>query len=125
MGYLKASFVHLCSTILCSVDDVKLEIGRHKNAAATAGPQGASSDPSVHDLTVADRERALELLLSQQRVVSLLYEKTFPERPTTPLIAPPPGEDIGGFGEMLPERTAEMIEREVHREPSRPAGPPH
>jgi len=39
---------------------------------------------TVHDLTESDRERVLELLLSQQRVVQLLYEKTFPNRPPTP-----------------------------------------
>lgn len=32
-------------------------------------------------MSQADRERVLELLLSQQRVVQLLYEKTFPEFP--------------------------------------------
>ena len=32
----------------------------------------------VEDFTQEDRERALELLLSQERVVTLLYSKTFP-----------------------------------------------
>lgn len=32
----------------------------------------------VEDFTQADRERVLELLLSQERVVSLIYAKTFP-----------------------------------------------
>lgn len=32
----------------------------------------------MEDFTQEDRERALELLLSQERVVTLLYAKTFP-----------------------------------------------
>jgi len=35
----------------------------------------------VEDFSQADRERVLELLLSQERVVSLLYAKTFPLAP--------------------------------------------
>ena len=33
------------------------------------------------ELSARERERVLELLLSQERVVSLLYERTFPPRP--------------------------------------------
>jgi hypothetical protein len=36
----------------------------------------------VDDFTQADRERVLELLLSQERVVSLIYAKTFPINPS-------------------------------------------
>ena len=32
------------------------------------------------NFSAADRERVMELLLSQQRVVTLLYERTFPPR---------------------------------------------
>jgi hypothetical protein len=45
-----------------------------------------SKQPSsipVDDFTQSDRERVLELLLSQERVVSLIYAKTFPINPTT------------------------------------------
>jgi hypothetical protein len=38
---------------------------------------GAASIP-VDSFTKGDRDRVLELLLSQERVVSLLYAKTFP-----------------------------------------------
>lgn len=38
---------------------------------------GAASIP-VDSFAKADRDRVLELLLSQERVVSLLYAKTFP-----------------------------------------------
>lgn len=37
----------------------------------------------VDDFSQADRERVLELLLSQERVVSLLYAKTFPLNPAS------------------------------------------
>jgi hypothetical protein len=37
----------------------------------------------VEDFSQADRERVLELLLSQERVVSLLYAKTFPINTTS------------------------------------------
>eukprot|EP00505_MAST-04D_sp_SCG-Rhode-Island_P001089 Stramenopile-MAST_4_protein_1089 len=32
----------------------------------------------IHEFSAADRERVMELLLSQERVISLLYAKTFP-----------------------------------------------
>ena len=32
----------------------------------------------IEDFTQEDRDRVLELLLSQERVVTLLYQKTFP-----------------------------------------------
>jgi len=41
---------------------------------------------SVHELGAQERERVLELLLSQQRVVQLLYSKTFGQNnPPSPL----------------------------------------
>ncbi len=36
----------------------------------------------IDDFTQGDRERVLELLLSQERVVSLIYAKTFPINPS-------------------------------------------
>ena len=55
------------------VDDVRKEVGalRGKGANAAAGV-------GVDELGPKERERVLELLLSQERVVSLLYERTFP-----------------------------------------------
>lgn len=59
------------------VDDVRREITRKQldsaDDAAAHGP-GAGTE----NFTREDRERVLELLLSQERVVSLLYAKTFP-----------------------------------------------
>jgi len=69
------------------LDDVKGEILRQRQQAAGAKQSDLNSPPgvgdqistvSVHDLSVQDRERVLECLLSQQRVVQLLYSNTFP-----------------------------------------------
>lgn len=67
------------------LDDVKAEIMRHrleheKKDGLAPGPPVPVTAMSVHELTTQDRERVLELLLSQQRVVQLLYSKTFPDR---------------------------------------------
>ncbi len=57
-------------------------------SGARAGPETVDSDGTVDnaggvplvDFSTADREKVLELLLSQERVVNLLYAKTFPEQ---------------------------------------------
>jgi len=78
------------------LDDVKAEIMRHrmeherKDAPGATGTGGVPiTAMSVHELTTQDRERVLELLLSQQRVVQLLYSKTFPQQPPSPLMEDP------------------------------------
>jgi len=75
-----------------AVEDVRKEIARRyvedgqvqnnpgNDLAKLYGKQ-PSSIP-VDDFTQSDRERVLELLLSQERVVSLIYAKTFPINPT-------------------------------------------
>lgn len=73
------------------LDDVKAEIMRHrmehdKKDGQIPGPPVPVTAMSVHELTTQDRERVLELLLSQQRVVQLLYSKTFPQQPPSPLV---------------------------------------
>jgi len=77
------------------VYDVKSEIMRYRagQVEKDGGPKLPTSDEtyaalSIHDLKPQDRERVLELLLSQQRVVQLLYSKTFPNRQPAP-----PGEE--------------------------------
>lgn len=66
------------------LDDVKAELARHQAQFATGlatGPLADAPAPAavqLHQFGPADRERVLELLLSQQRVVQLLYAKTFP-----------------------------------------------
>lgn len=48
------------------------------------GTVGGSATIPVEDFTQEDRERVLELLLSQERVVTLLYARAFPMHTTTP-----------------------------------------
>lgn len=72
------------------VDDVRKEIARRHIESAQFLQQNNdlarmyNREPGlipVEDFTQEDRERALELLLSQERVVTLLYSKTFPVDP--------------------------------------------
>jgi hypothetical protein len=81
------------------VNDVRNEIGKRRadliessnqgsrpnsrSSGRSSRPQSRESRNSMQDVplsefTVADRERVMELLLSQERVISLLYSKTFP-----------------------------------------------
>uniref|UniRef100_A0A7S1SFJ8 Uncharacterized protein n=1 Tax=Alexandrium catenella TaxID=2925 RepID=A0A7S1SFJ8_ALECA len=77
------------------IDDVKCEITRQRlqdsQEAGVALPGGdrPPTAMSVHELSSQDRERVLELLLSQQRVVQLLYSKTFGA--ASPMGENPPG----------------------------------
>merc|ERR1719440_1365813 len=61
----------------------------HEKKDVVPGAAAPVTAMSVHELTTQDRERVLELLLSQQRVVQLLYSKTFPQQPPSPLIEDP------------------------------------
>jgi len=47
------------------------------------------------NLTKAEREKILEVLLSQERVLTLLYDKTFPPRPSSQSLA------VGGARGLL------------------------
>jgi hypothetical protein len=74
------------------VDDVKNEISK-KRAQAYSKQQNvyyAKSKREVggegyedKNLTQQEREKIIEVLLSQERVLTLLYDKTFPPRPAT------------------------------------------
>lgn len=79
------------------VEDVRKEIARRyaeEGQFAAASAMGNSDLARVYakqpnlipvdDFNQGDRERVLELLLSQERVVSLLYAKTFPINTTGP-----------------------------------------
>jgi hypothetical protein len=62
-----------------------IEDGQFSNATGNDLAKLYSKQPGlipVDDFTQADRERVLELLLSQERVVSLIYAKTFPINPS-------------------------------------------
>ena len=72
------------------VDDVRKEISLRTISNHGSRP-GSSGGPHVHSVPVtvptsafsqADRERSLELLLSQERVISLIYSRTFPINPS-------------------------------------------
>lgn len=69
------------------VEDVRKEIARRKLSRQSDRGDGkrsrrlatAQSDTlGIDDFTAEDRERVLSLLLSQERVITLLYAKTFP-----------------------------------------------
>ena len=91
------------------VDDVRKEVSAQRSGASSpsklgAPPAGSSARAvGVEDLGPKERERVLELLLSQERVVALLYERTFPPRADTDDMPPTeiPGgpEDDGGDAE--------------------------
>ena len=86
------------------VEDVRKEIAkRHVESAQFAGSGDLaklySRQPGtipIEDFTQEDRERALELLLSQERVVALLYAKTFPVN-STAKSKPGPLTESGGL----------------------------
>ena len=78
------------------VDDVRKEIARkHIDSAQFSGDSNDlaklyGKNPSLipmEQFTQEDRERALELLLSQERVLTLLYAKAFPINPKTGALA--------------------------------------
>ncbi|EOD32159.1 hypothetical protein EMIHUDRAFT_449541 [Emiliania huxleyi CCMP1516] len=63
-------------------EDVRREISAHRSGerAGGAGRPGSGREVAVASFSPGDRERVLELLLSQERVVALLYDKAFPPR---------------------------------------------
>lgn len=101
-----------------SLDDVKAEVLRTRAVAegqdpstspgGTGPPYPPLSSVSVHELNAQDRERVLELLLSQQRVVQLLYQKTFPQDVANPPASAPSqsatasGDDFAWLGDIIP-----------------------
>mmetsp|Transcript_103061 Transcript_103061/g.183116 ORF Transcript_103061/g.183116 Transcript_103061/m.183116 type:complete len:427 (-) Transcript_103061:46-1326(-) len=93
-----------------SLDDVKAEILRHQMQAEGKDPSSmlpGQTNPtlsavSVHDLTAQDRERVLELLLSQQRVVQLLYSKTFSSPPAEVPQEAEKGDEFSWLSDVIP-----------------------
>jgi len=78
------SRTELESLLRACVDDVRKELAVQRAAAKPPqGPSGGAAAPmaGVEDLGPKERERVLELLLSQERVVALLYERSFPTGP--------------------------------------------
>jgi hypothetical protein len=70
------------------VDDVKAEINKKRSESKVAyyvnkrGNSSMSKTRKMKDLTQDEREKVIEVLLSQERVLTLLYDKTFPPRVT-------------------------------------------
>lgn len=102
-----------------SLDDVKAEILRTqmqeegKDATVPGGSSPPLASVSVHELSAQDRERVLELLLSQQRVVQLLYQKTFPQEPANPPASAPSqsaaaGDEFAWLGDIIPSDEGEV-----------------
>jgi len=101
-----------------ALDDVKMEIARKedeekrvKKADSLTGTMSLpripvdtkdtkKKDVTVYDLAGDDRDRVLGLLLSQKRVVELLYTKTFPKKPPSPPPEPTP-EDFTWLDQLL------------------------
>jgi len=84
------------------VDDVRKEIAAQRGSAAS--PKGSSSSSrlvGVDELGPKERERVLELLLSQERVVSLLYDRAFPAPPASTGVASPEREEGEEGGDMV------------------------
>jgi len=59
------------------IEDVRHEIAANREQAM-GGSEPSVDNVSMDDFSPQDRERVMELLLSQERVISLLYSKTFP-----------------------------------------------
>ena len=70
------------------VQDVRQEIGRRRqgelasrhgrpSSAASVGGAAGGRQPGYSDFDESDRSKVMEMLLSQERVIKLLYEKTF------------------------------------------------
>jgi len=70
------------------IQDTKKEIARRQRIQSNS----PISDTAVKisSLQEADGEKVMELLLSQERVISLLYQKTYPELSKTPTVTLPP-----------------------------------
>lgn len=67
------------------VDDVKAEISRKRSENkvlyyTNKRTSSSMSKTRKNDLTQNEREKVIEVLLSQERVLTLLYDKTFPPK---------------------------------------------
>lgn len=68
--------------------------------------QGDIRKRGTEELTVQDRERVVETLLSQEHVLTLLYEKTFPPR-----------EEAAQVADIAPDRVEELLGRDTDSSP--------
>ncbi len=79
------------------IEDTRREIALRRNAgvpgATTNSEHGlaaAAAGIPLNEFDEKDREHVMELLLSQERVIGLLYAKTFPTRTKPPVTSLPP-----------------------------------
>jgi hypothetical protein len=66
----------LTTSLRTAVDEVKSEVARRRQGPAGTAPAGGivvDTSVSIHEFTQQDRERVMELLLSDPQVVQLLY----------------------------------------------------
>lgn len=89
------------------VDDVKNEIQKKKTEGKVQyyqkqmggvtfkAKKNTAMDFDEKNLTKGEREKILEVLFSQERVLTLLYDKTFPPRPSSQSLA------VGGARGLL------------------------
>jgi hypothetical protein len=63
------------------IDDVRSDIVRHSTQNQRRTATSPRRDPL--DTSLLDRQRVVEILQSKERVLKLLYLKTFPSKPTT------------------------------------------
>ena len=66
------------------VEDVKLEIAKkrseNKSIYYAKGKKGRIELEEERNLTAQEREKIIQVLMSQERVLDLLFDKTFPPR---------------------------------------------
>ena len=66
------------------VNDVKAEIAKkrseNKSSYYARGKKGRVELKEEQNLTAQEREKIIEVLMSQERVLTLLFDKTFPPR---------------------------------------------
>ena len=66
------------------VEDVKAEIAKkrseNKSNYIARGKKGKIELMEERNLTANEREKIIEVLMSQERVLTLLYDKSFPPR---------------------------------------------
>ena len=91
------------------VDDVKAEIQKkrseNKSNYYARGKKGKQELKEEQNLTVQEREKIIEVLMSQERVLTLLYDKTFPPR----------SQSVGFTGQLGTQFNSNLIGSKNHR----------
>ncbi len=65
------------------IDDVRLDISRHQAVLRSVNHSPTHDEqPStqLQDFTIMDRQKVVDILLSKERVLKLLYQRTFPTK---------------------------------------------